>query len=884
VESIVVTVLVIAGIVLWTRVSSLRQSLDRIERELKGLKPGTAQVPASPVAPAPSTPAAPTAPLAPSAPVARPWPVPSSAQELRKLREVEPPRVTAPQVPGAPSMYDRIESAVRGYFTGGNLVVRVGIIVLFFGVAFLLKYAAEHSNISIQMRLTGVALGAVALFVVGWRLRHRRRGFSLALQGGAIGVLYLTLFAALHLYQLLPASLTFALMAGLGIASCLLAVRQDSLAFSLLGATGGFLAPLLASTGSGSHVMLFSYYALLDAFVVWQAWFKAWRPLNLLAFIFTFGIGAYWGVTNYDASQFATTEPFLLFFFLAFVAIAVLFAFRRAPQLTHYVDGTLVFGTPLIASALQMHLVRDFTHGRAISALGAGVFYLALAAWLHRTRRETLKLLMESFLALGVAFLTLAVPLWFDDVWTAATWALEGAAVFWVGMRQQRKLASAFGVLLQLAAAVTFLGQASAAVARWPVVNAQCAGALLLSAAGLISARTATRPGEMLKAHGQVPANLLLAWGLGWWLYAGHHEIHTFVFHAWQPGALLALYAFTALACGSLVRPLNWPALRVPALLILPVMVGTAYWWSDLQLHPSSSGGWLVWPASLAVLWLNLRRHESSLPDRVGAVLHGVAAWLLGLLLSWELGWQVAQIAPETVWAGAAWALAPMLLLATITSERAAHRWPLRSYPLDFRGWVALGLSIELVVWALWLNANSDGSAAPLPYLPILNPLDIATALALWTISRWLLRVCREGTTFFPHETQRWMVGALVAVTFCWLNAVLFRTMHHWHGIPYRLHDLLSDTSVQAALSIFWSLLALGAMLWANRSGQRVVWFGAAALMAVVVVKLFLVDLAHIGTVARIVSFLVVGGLMLVIGYFSPLPPAAERDALQRPK
>jgi uncharacterized membrane protein len=108
--------------------------------------------------------------------------------------------------------------------------------------------------------------------------------------------------------------------------------------------------------------------------------------------------------------------------------------------------------------------------------------------------------------------------------------------------------------------------------------------------------------------------------------------------------------------------------------------------------------------------------------------------------------------------------------------------------------------------------------------------------------------------------------------------------MHHWHGIPYRLHDLLSDTSVQAALSIFWSLLALGAMLWANRSGQRVVWFGAAALMAVVVVKLFLVDLAHIGTVARIVSFLVVGGLMLVIGYFSPLPPAAERDALQRPK
>jgi uncharacterized membrane protein len=376
-----------------------------------------------------------------------------------------------------------------------------------------------------------------------------------------------------------------------------------------------------------------------------------------------------------------------------------------------------------------------------------------------------------------------------------------------------------------------------------------------------------------------VPANVLLAWGLAWWLYAAHHEIHAFVFHAWQPGALLGLYAFTALVCGATVRPLNWPALRVPALLILPVMLVTAYWWSDLQLHPSSSGGWLVWPAALAVLWLNLRWHELSLPDLSGALLHGLAAWLLGLLVSWELGWQVAQFtASGTVWAGAAWALAPTLLLAVVTSERAAHRWPIRSYPLDFRGWVALGLSIELAVWALWLNKVSNGAAAPLPYLPFLNPLDIATALALWVIARWLQRTWREGTTFFPHEMQRWLIGALVAVTFCWLNAVLFRTMHHWRGVPYQLHDLLSDTAVQAALSIFWSLLALGAMLRANRSGQRVVWFGAAGLMAVVVIKLFLVDLAHIGTIPRIVSFLVVGGLMLVIGYFSPLPPAAERN------
>jgi uncharacterized membrane protein len=107
----------------------------------------------------------------------------------------------------------------------------------------------------------------------------------------------------------------------------------------------------------------------------------------------------------------------------------------------------------------------------------------------------------------------------------------------------------------------------------------------------------------------------------------------------------------------------------------------------------------------------------------------------------------------------------------------------------------------------------------------------------------------------------------------------LLRTMHHWHGVPWRLHALTADTAVQAAVSIFWTMLALGAMLWATRRGLRVLWFCGAVLMGVVVAKLFLVDLVRVGTVARIVSFLVVGGLMLVIGYFSPLPPKDKEAA-----
>jgi uncharacterized membrane protein len=885
---------VLLAIGLWvalSRISSLERKLERFENALNILKrdalkertqasmpPPAAEVATHQRASAPkeATPGDLAAVrevqvVRPSVPPA-PAPVPAPVSIAR-----EPPRSPPPGPPTSPSIDEVVVGFVRDYFTGGNLVVRVGIIVLFFGVGFLLKYVAEHAHLSIKVRLAGVALGAVALFIVGWRLRERRRGFSLALQGGAVGILYLTLFAALKFYQLLPVGVTFGLMAGLGVALCLLAIRQDSLALSMLGAIGGFLAPLLTSTDAGNHVQLFSYYALLNLFIVVQAWFKAWRPLNLLAFVFTFGVGIAWGVLRYEPAKFATTEPFLLYFFMTFIAIAVLFAHRAAPRLTHYVDGTLVFGTPVVAMALQMELVRDIVDGRAFSALGAGTVYLLIAAWLHGSQRDTLRLLKESFLAIGVAFLTLAVPLWLDDTWTAATWALEGAALVWIGLRQQRWLSTCSGILLQFVAAAAYLVQDDAQAAVIPVANAQCMGALILGVAGLFCARFAAQANPMLKAVGQMPSNLLLAWGMGWWLFASGNEVQEFVSVVWRSGALLGLCAVTALAAGALVRPLSWPALRAPALLILPVMIAAALAWSALGLHPGSEAGWLAWPAGFAALWLNLWWHEASLPGRMTAVLHGLALWLLALLISWELHWQLVQItAPGAVWAGAVWGVAPTLLLAVLASGLVERCWPLRNFALDCRRWVACGAAAVLVVWSLWLNIVSDGAAAPLAYFPLLNPLDISVGLALLVIAGWLRAVWRAGEDLVARDLQPWMLGVMTAATFFWLNAVLLRTMHYWGGVPYRLDDMLASTAVQAALSIFWTLLALGAMLWANRVGWRVMWFGGAGLMAVVVAKLFLVDLVRVGTVPRIVSFLVVGLLMLVIGYFSPLPPARK--------
>jgi uncharacterized membrane protein len=119
----------------------------------------------------------------------------------------------------------------------------------------------------------------------------------------------------------------------------------------------------------------------------------------------------------------------------------------------------------------------------------------------------------------------------------------------------------------------------------------------------------------------------------------------------------------------------------------------------------------------------------------------------------------------------------------------------------------------------------------------------------------------------------RALIAFVAGLVFIWLNAALIRTLHHNFGAPITVHGMTHSTLVQASLSIFWGVLGFTAMTLAARQRWRYVWIVGAALMIVVVAKLFLVDLSNVGTIARIASFLTVGALLLVTGYLAPLPP-----------
>ncbi|MBI3898352.1 MAG: DUF2339 domain-containing protein [Gammaproteobacteria bacterium] len=790
-----------------------------------------------------------------------PAPIPTVSQPAST-----PARQSAP--PAVPNPIDVAINFVREFFTGGNTLVRIGIVILFFGVAFLLKYAAEHAYFPIELRLSGTALGAVALLVIGARLRRKRAAYGLILEGGAIGILYLVIFAAFRLYALLPASFAFFLLLAICALSAALAMLQNSLALALFGAAGGFLAPVLTSTGHGSHVMLFSYYAILNLGIFAIAWFKAWRPLNVVGFGFTFVIGSSWGYRYYQPEFFSTTEPFLIFFFLLYVAVALLYARRQPPELQHPVDGTLVFGVPVVGFLLQVGLVKSYEYGVAWSALALGGFYLGLAGWL--LRHGAAKLLAEAFVALGVIFATLTIPLAVDGHWTAAAWAIEGAGILWIGLRQSRLLARAFGLLVQLGGGVLFMAAPSPPV-NVAVLNSTYIGVLLVSVAGVISAFLLSRYRDRATSAERALAVPLLVWGVLWWYGGTVHEIGDYVGSAHRVTVWLLVITGASIFFEWIGRRVGWIALRYTAAANSVHLALSLAWAAMLLSHPFAGFGLVAWTVALVVHYLILKGHENAELNLMSVGRHVGALWTLLVLLGWEVYWQVDQWLPYSDWSIGALGLCLALALIGLLAL-SAHRWPINRNVQAYLVVGAVPIAGVALVWMLLGGVVQPGNSAPLAFVPILNPIDMAALFVFIAMLRWSMTV--RALVRWPLEPLAIGFGVVV---FAWLNAVLFRTLHHVAQVPYTLNDMLDSMLVQSAISIFWTVLAFVLMLAAARVRLRYLWFVGATLLGIVVVKLFTVELSNTGTVARIVSFVGVGVLLLVIGYFVPIPPKVEQ-------
>jgi uncharacterized membrane protein len=345
--------------------------------------------------------------------------------------------------------------------------------------------------------------------------------------------------------------------------------------------------------------------------------------------------------------------------------------------------------------------------------------------------------------------------------------------------------------------------------------------------------------------------------------------------------AALAFIGFSSLAMGLFFQRLDWKGLRWPAIALLPVMGLAAVGIVDQSYirHPLQ-GWWLIlWPSMFAIHLYLLHCMDSAWNETVALTWHVAGALLAAFLLSWEAGWLLHRLADGSrVWAFVAWGGVPAAIVAALRRLRGRPGWPLAAWTRAYQGWLPFLLVLWLLVWTI-AGTGMNGDPRPLGYLPLLNPLDIVQVLAFLVMVSWVLWMAREPVAPAAALAPAVLWTAAGAGGFVWLTAVVARTVHHWNGVPYHAEAMFGSGLFHTAVAVLWGLLALGCMIAANRFRQRAVWFTGAGLLTVVVVKLFVVDLSESGSVSRIVSFLAVGGLMLVIGFVTPLPPAESKGA-----
>ena len=408
-----------------------------------------------------------------------------------------------------------------------------------------------------------------------------------------------------------------------------------------------------------------------------------------------------------------------------------------------------------------------------------------------------------------------------------------------------------------------------------PFVNSHYLAAILVSAGGVAIAAMLRREGPAwLEENRPMLSGALFLWGLLWWSAGGHIEIQSQPALSGQLAAHVMYFGVTALILTLLGGRLTWTMARVASLLLVPVLTLFAFESLNTLSHPLQDGGWWAWPLSIALAYLALRRNEAVVPVGVGMGLHALGAWLVIWAVTGELLWQVAQLVPESpTWSQALLGLIPAAALLALVPQVSSPRWPFADRAVAYVAVAGGGLALFLAGWNVYADFASDGSAAPLPYIPVASPMDIAQALGICALATHWRAVERTWGEHIGLDWRRALPGLLALIAFALVNVLLLRTLHQYADLPYTPEGVAASTIAQTSLTIFWTTLALIGMAWATRSGRRIAWLCGATLLGVVILKLFVVDLSRTGTVLRIVSFLGVGVLMLVIGYLSPIPP-----------
>jgi len=320
---------------------------------------------------------------------------------------------------------------------GVHWLNRVGILAVLVAVSLFLKFAFEGGWIGPVGRISIGLIAGIAITAWSEWFRNRRyQIFSFSLKALGLGVLYLSLWAAFQVYNLIPWSVAFLAMVAVTGTTAALALWQSSEILALFALIGGFLTPVLLYTGQSREIELFSYIAILNATTLVLAGYRAWRRLLLVSVVATSILYFSWYAIFYRSDELAPTLAFATLFFITFTLSPLAESAIRPEASTH--SKILALASLLNPSfyflALYLMLGRSDRTTLAWCAVGLGVGYAVIGGFLRaRIRPREGYTLDRVHLAISTAFVTLAIAVHFGSLGISLGWFMQAAALVAIG-------------------------------------------------------------------------------------------------------------------------------------------------------------------------------------------------------------------------------------------------------------------------------------------------------------------------------------------------------------------------------------------------------------------------------------------------------------------
>jgi len=346
-------------------------------------------------------------------------------------------------------------------FIGENLINKIGIAIVILGVAIGVQYSIEHDLISPAGRVALGYLVGLILLLTGLKLKKQYLKFSAVLVSGALAIFYFMTFAAYSFYDLLPQLAAFGMMVGITAATVYAAVVLYQLqVIAIIGLVGAYAIPTLLSNGNGKIEVLFSYMAIINIGILFIAFKKDWARLFHTAFVVSWlAFIAWFDFESNMQHQSGITLGFSALFFGIF-HLMLLNHKRASKTPLSYFDTIVLFANAFVfywICSVVFSNQKSLESYLGLMTIGHALLHTGIGGVMQLKNWGDKALKYISIITV-VTLLTIAIPAQFDGHWITLLWAIEAAALFWIG---RVKSISAFELLAYPVILLAFLSNSN---------------------------------------------------------------------------------------------------------------------------------------------------------------------------------------------------------------------------------------------------------------------------------------------------------------------------------------------------------------------------------------------------------------------------------------